>query len=167
MALRRILCYPDPKLRTIAKPVTEVNEEIRCLVDDMFETMYDHNGVGLAATQIDVHQRVITIDVTDNRSEPITLINPEITWLGELQEGLEGCLSFPGVFDKILRAEQIRFKAQDRNGAWYEREAEGLLAVCVQHELDHLAGKLMVDYLSPLKKSRVLKKMQKMHRINL
>lgn len=167
MALRKVLCYPDPRLRTLAKPVAEVTDETRQLVGDMFETMYEHNGVGLAATQVDVHQRVIVIDVSDSRNEPLVLINPEITWLGELKEGLEGCLSFPGVFDKVKRADHVKFKAQDRSGAWYEKEARDLLAVCVQHEMDHLLGKLMVDYLSPLKRSRVLKKMQKMHRINL
>ena len=161
MALRTILEYPDPRLRIQAQPVTRFDAELSQLVDDMFETMYAAPGIGLAATQIDVHQRVIVIDVSADRTDPLVLINPEIL----SREGTctleEGCLSVPGIFDKVQRAARVRVRAQDRNGQYFERDCEDILAACVQHEMDHLDGKLFVDYLSELKRERVRKKLDK------
>ncbi len=165
MALLPILEFPDPRLRTIAEPVETVDDEIRQLVDDMFETMYDAPGIGLAATQVNVHKRVVVMDISDDRSMPLVLINPESQTLNdELDTHDEGCLSVPGFFDSVERPTRIRLQALDRNGDEYELEAEGLLAVCIQHELDHLNGKLFVDYLSSLKRSRIRTKLEKKHR---
>jgi peptide deformylase len=162
MAQLHILRYPDPRLHTIAKPVARVDERVRRLVDDMLETMYAAEGIGLAATQIDVHERVIVIDVSERRDEPRVLINPELLECSdEMVLGDEGCLSVPLVYDKVPRHARIRACALDRDGQPYEFDAEGLLAVCVQHEMDHLLGKVFVDYLSPLKRNRIKSKMLK------
>ena len=165
MALLNILRYPDPRLHTVAKPVAQVDERIRRLVDDMLETMYEAEGVGLAATQVDVHERVIVIDVSESRHEPLVLINPELTWRSEeMSFGDEGCLSVPAIYDKVQRHARVRVRALDRAGQVQEFEAEGLLAVCVQHEMDHLVGKVFVEYLSPLKRDRIRTKMLKKSR---
>ncbi|WP_251977358.1 peptide deformylase [Salinicola avicenniae] len=165
MAIRTILEYPDPRLRNKAAPVEKVDDEIRSLVDDMIETMYDASGIGLAATQIDVHQRVIVMDVSDDRSSPLVLINPSYEPLDDERQPLqEGCLSIPDYYAEVPRALRVHLKATDRDGNDYELDADGLLAHCIQHECDHLEGVLFVDYLSPLKRDRVLKKMQKRHR---
>ena len=162
MAKLDILRYPDPKLQTVAKPVQEIDARIRTLVSDMLETMYDANGIGLAATQVNVHERVVVMDVSENRDEPIVLINPTITWMGdERVKGEEGCLSVPGIYDGVERATAIKVSAQDADGNTRELEAEGLFAVCVQHELDHLMGKVFVEYLSLLKRSRIKSKFLK------
>jgi len=162
MAKLDILRYPDPKLQTVAKPVQAVDARIRSLVADMLETMYDANGIGLAATQVNVHERVVVMDVSENRDEPIVLINPTITWMGdERVKGEEGCLSVPGIYDGVERATAIKVSAQDADGKTRELEAEGLFAVCVQHELDHLMGKVFVEYLSPLKRNRIKNKFLK------
>jgi peptide deformylase len=161
MALLPILEYPDPRLRTRAEPVTEVDGKIRKLIDDMFETMYKAPGAGLAATQVNVHLRVLVVDITEDRSRPVALINPEIierSGEGKLEEG---CLSVPGIYENIIRADRIRVRALGRNGKSQEIEAGGLLAVCIQHEMDHLEGKLFVDYLSELKRTRIRKKLEK------
>ena len=165
MALLPILCYPDPRLHTVAKPVREVDARIRGLVADMLETMYDANGIGLAATQVDVHERVIVIDVSEERNEPLVLINPEITWASEeVQVGDEGCLSVPGIYDGVERSTSIRVRALDGEGRERELAAEGILSVCIQHEMDHLQGKVFVEYLSPLKRNRIKTKMLKARR---
>ena len=162
MAKLDILRYPDPKLQTVAKPVQAIDARIRTLVADMLETMYDANGIGLAATQVNVHERVVVMDVSENRDEPIVLINPTITWMGdERVKGEEGCLSVPGIYDGVERATAIKVSAQDADGKTRELEAEGLFAVCVQHELDHLMGKVFVEYLSTLKRSRIKSKFLK------
>ena len=154
--------YPDPKLHTVAKPVQEINDRIRTLVADMLETMYDANGIGLAATQVNVHERVVVMDVSESRNEPIVLINPTITWMSaERIKGEEGCLSVPGIYDGVERAAAIKVTAQDADGNHQEMEAEGLLAVCIQHELDHLMGKVFVEYLSILKRGRIKTKLLK------
>ncbi|MFT4191203.1 MAG: peptide deformylase [Comamonas sp.] len=160
-----ILQYPDPRLHKIAKPVAAIDDRIRQLTRDMLATMYDAQGVGLAATQVDVHERVVVIDVSEERNEPLVLINPEIVWASaERRKGDEGCLSVPGVYDGVERAVEIEFKAQDAEGQTYSRRADGLLAVCVQHEIDHLDGKVFVEYLSPLKRNRIKSKMLKAQR---
>lgn len=165
MALLPILVYPDPRLHTVAKPVAAVDDRIRALVRDMLETMYDANGIGLAATQVDVHERVIVIDTSEERDQPMVLINPEITWASEdKQVGDEGCLSVPGIYDGVERSLAIRVQALDEQGQSREIAAEGLLAVCVQHEMDHLRGKVFVEYLSPLKRNRIKSKMLKARR---
>ena len=165
MALLPILCYPDPRLHTVAKPVAEVDARIRSLIQDMLATMYDANGIGLAATQVDVHERLIVIDVSEERNEPMVLINPEITWASEdKQVGDEGCLSVPGIYDGVERSSAVRVRALDGEGKPREIEAEGLLAVCIQHEMDHLLGKVFVEYLSPLKRNRIKSKMLKARR---
>jgi peptide deformylase len=162
MAKLDILRYPDPKLHTVAKPVQAIDTRIRTLVKDMIETMYDANGIGLAATQVNVHERLVVIDVSENRDEPIVLINPTITWMGDERiKGEEGCLSVPGIYDGVERATAIKVSAQDADGNSRELEVEGLLAVCVQHELDHLMGKVFVEYLSPLKRNRIKSKLLK------
>ena len=162
MAKLDILRYPDPKLQTVAKPVQAVDARIRSLVADMLETMYDANGIGLAATQVNVHERVVVMDVSENSDEPIVLINPTITWMGdERVKGEEGCLSVPGIYDGVERATAIKVSAQDADGKTRELEAQGLFAVCVQHELDHLMGKVFVEYLSPLKRNRIKSKLLK------
>jgi len=160
-----ILEYPDPRLRTIAKPVAEVTDDIRRLVDDMFETMYDAKGIGLAATQVNVHKQVIVMDLSEDRSEPRVFINPEVEVLeGEPEAMQEGCLSVPGFYEEVERIEHCRVRALDRDGQPFELEARGLLAVCIQHEMDHLNGKLFIDYLSALKRNRIRKKLEKLHR---
>ena len=161
MAILEILVYPDERLRTIAKPVESVDEPIRRLVDDMLETMYDANGIGLAATQVDVHKQVIVMDLSEERNEPWVLINPKIIESDGEQVYDEGCLSIPEYYAPVKRAEKIKISALDREGEIYELEAEGLQAVCIQHEMDHLAGKVFVDYLSRLKQDRVRKKLSK------
>ena len=162
MAKLEILRYPDPKLHTVAKPVQEIDDRIRTLVADMLETMYDANGIGLAATQVNVHERVVVMDVSESRNEPIVLINPTITWMSaERIKGEEGCLSVPGIYDGVERAAAIKVTAQDADGNHQEMEAEGLLAVCIQHELDHLMGKVFVEYLSILKRGRIKTKLLK------
>ena len=162
MAKLDILRYPDPKLQTVAKPVQAIDARIRSLVADMLETMYDANGIGLAATQVNVHERVVVMDVSENRDEPIVLINPTITWMGdERVKGEEGCLSVPGIYDGVERATAIKVRAQDADGNTRELEAQGLFAVCVQHELDHLMGNVFVEYLSSLKRNRIKSKLLK------
>jgi len=156
-----ILQYPDPRLYTKASRVDAVDDSVRKLVSDMAETMYAAPGIGLAATQVDVHKQVIVIDVSDDHSELLTLINPEILEKDGVQVGEEGCLSVPGFYEEVERAEHVRVRALDRNGKPFELEAEGLLAVCIQHEMDHLEGKVFVDYLSRLKQSRIKAKLQK------
>nr|WP_299240667.1 peptide deformylase [uncultured Halomonas sp.] len=165
MAKLEILEFPDERLRTKAKPVDIVDDEISTLVDDMLETMYDANGIGLAATQVDVHRRVIVMDVSEDHSQPLVLINPEYTPLDDEREPMqEGCLSIPEYYADVPRALRVHLKALGRDGKPYELEADGLLAHCIQHEHDHLEGVLFVDYLSPLKRERIMKKMQKRHR---
>lgn len=165
MALLEILEFPDPRLRTVARPVAAVDDAIRRLVDDMFETMYHAPGVGLAATQVNVHQRVVVIDVSEDNSEPLVFINPEIEVLpGGQRDWDEGCLSVPGFYEKVSRPERIRVRALDRDGQPFELEPDGLLAVCIQHELDHLNGKLFVDHISSLKRNRIKQKLEKAHR---
>ena len=165
MAKLEILRYPNPRLHTVAKPVAQVDARIRALIDDMLETMYDANGIGLAATQVDVHERVVVIDVSEERNEPLVLINPEIVWASPSRvKGEEGCLSVPGIYDGVERTESVRVRAQDREGAAREIAAEGLLAVCIQHEMDHLMGKVFVEYLSPLKRTRIKTKLLKAER---
>ncbi|MFC3337274.1 peptide deformylase [Paracandidimonas soli] len=165
MALLPILRYPDPRLHKVAAPVAVVDDRIRQLVSDMAETMYDAPGVGLAATQVDVHERVIVIDVSEDGDDLRVLINPEILWASEERQVYEeGCLSVPGIYDKVERAAQIRARALDRDGKSYEFEADGLLAVCVQHEIDHLDGKVFVEYLSRLKQDRIRNRLRKQER---
>ena len=166
MAILEILVYPDQRLRTVAKPVETVDDSIRQLVKDMTETMYDANGIGLAATQVDVHQQVIVMDLSDERNQPRVLINPTINQQDGEQEYDEGCLSVPEYYAPVKRAESIKITALDEQGEIYQLEAEGLLAVCIQHEMDHLAGKVFVDYLSRLKQDRIKKKMVKRARSN-
>lgn len=164
MSKLQILHYPDPRLRNVAAPVQLVDANTRKLVSDMFETMYDAPGIGLAATQVNVHQRIIVIDVSDSRNEPICLINPVIVESGGVEQTEEGCLSVPGVYETVERSDWIRVEALDENGEPFNREAEGLLAVCIQHEIDHLDGKLFVDYLSRLKRARIRKKLEKVQK---
>ena len=162
MALLTILRYPDPRLHKVARPVPEVDARIRRLVDDMLETMYQADGVGLAATQVDVHEQVIVIDTSESRDQPIVLINPQITWRSEdRQVSDEGCLSVPSVYDRVERHATVRVRALGRDGEPHEFDAEGLTSVCVQHEMDHLAGKVFVEYLSPLKRDRIRSRMLK------
>ena len=161
MALLPILEFPDPRLRTRAQPVEQVDAEVRKLVDDLFETMYAAPGIGLAATQVNVHKRVLVIDISENRKEPLALINPEILSREGIEETEEGCLSVPGIYDKVTRADRIRVRALDYDGKTIEFDADGLRAVCIQHEIDHLDGKLFVDYLSDLKRTRIRKKLEK------
>jgi peptide deformylase len=165
MSKLEILRYPDPRLHKVARPVSAVDERIRQLVDDMLETMYGAEGVGLAATQVDVHERVIVIDTSQARDEPIVLINPELVEKSdELVIGEEGCLSVPEIYDKVARHARVRVRALDRAGETREFDAEGLLAVAVQHEMDHLLGKVFVEYLSPLKRTRIKTRMLKKSR---
>ena len=157
-----ILRYPDPRLHTVAKPVGQIDARIRQLIEDMLLTMYDANGIGLAATQVDVHERLVIIDVSEERDAPLVLINPEITWASPTKEKAdEGCLSVPEIYDGVERSIAVKVRALDADGNSREIEAEGLLAVCVQHELDHLVGKVFVEYLSPLKRNRIKTKMVK------
>ncbi len=168
MALLSILRYPDPRLHTVAKPVAQVDGRIRQLADDMLQTMYEADGVGLAATQVDVHQRLLVMDTSDTRDQPRVLINPEIiAHSDERQRSDEGCLSVPTIYDEVERFAWVRVRALGRDGLPFEFEAEGLAAVCVQHEMDHLLGKVFVEYLSPLKRERIKTKMLKKARDEL
>jgi peptide deformylase len=165
MARLPILRYPDPRLHTVARPVAVVDERLRRLVDYMLETMYAADGVGLAATQVDVHKRVLVADVSKEQNQPLTFVNPEIVEREGATEAEEGCLSVPGIFDTLTnRSARVVVRALDRNGKPFELEADGLLAVCIQHEIDHLEGKLFVDYLSELKRTRIRKKLEKERR---
>ena len=165
MSLLTIICFPDPRLHRIAKPVQAVDQRIQALIADMFETMYDAKGIGLAATQVDVHERLIVIDASEQRDDPLVLINPEIVWAStEKHVNEEGCLSVPGIYDGVERFDAVRVRALDGNGASRIVEAQGMLAVCIQHEMDHLMGKVFVEYLSPLKRDRIKTKMRKLLR---
>lgn len=164
MALLKILQYPDERLHTVADRVPKVTDEIRALVDDMAETMYSAPGIGLAATQVDVHQRVIVIDISDTRNQLHVLINPEITARSGESDYEEGCLSVPGIFGKVERAERVTVEAWDRDGNPFVLDADGLLAVCIQHEMDHLVGKVFVEYWSRMKQSRIQTKFKKQQR---
>jgi peptide deformylase len=162
MALLTILNYPDPRLHTVAKAVAAVDERVRQLASDMFSTMYEANGIGLAATQVNVHQRLIVMDISEERDSGLVLINPELLWASpEMVKNEEGCLSVPGIYDGVMRHERVRVKALGLDGASREFDAEGLLSVCIQHEMDHLLGKVFVEYLSPLKRNRIKTKMIK------
>lgn len=165
MALLDILEYPDPRLRTQAQPVARVDKRVRQLIDDMLETMYDAPGIGLAASQVDVHERIIVVDVSEQRDEPYAFVNPTLALDGELIETEEGCLSVPGYYELVSRTERCTVNALGRDGQPFEMTAEGLLAVCIQHECDHLEGKLFVDYLSSLKRQRIRKKLEKQQRL--
>lgn len=167
MSLLQILRYPDARLNKVADPVREVNESIRQLVHDMTETLYAAPGIGLAASQVDVHKQVIVIDVSENKDQLLVLINPQMLESRGSAECEEGCLSVPGIFEKLTRAEWVRIRALDTNGEPFEFEATGLLAVCVQHEIDHLKGRVFVDYLSRLKQERIIKKLKKAERVTL
>jgi peptide deformylase len=165
MATLNLLYYPDPRLHTVARPVAQVDERIQMLARDMIQTMYEFKGIGLAASQVDVHERLIVIDTSEDRSQPMVLVNPEIVWAShEKAKAGEGCLSVPDVFDGVERPVAVHVKALDDKGQERVIEADGLLALCIQHEMDHLMGKLFVDYLSPLKRKRIKTKMQKMRR---
>lgn len=164
MAILNILNYPDPRLYTVAKPVKEVDAGIRRLIDDMAETMYAAPGIGLAATQVDVHQQVIVMDISEDKRGLQVFINPRILASCGTQDYEEGCLSVPGIYDVVTRAEKVTVEALDRDGNMFTLEAEGLLAVCIQHEMDHLLGKVFVEYLSPLKQTRIKNKMKKRQR---
>ncbi|EGI75442.1 peptide deformylase [Hylemonella gracilis] len=167
MALLPILTYPDPRLHTVAQPVQAVDARIKQLIADMFETMYDMNGIGLAATQINVHERLVVIDVSEGRDQPQVFINPEIVWASpETKINEEGCLSVPGIYDGVERHERVHVRALDGEGQSRVVECEGLLSICIQHEMDHLMGKVFVEYLSPLKRNRIKTKMQKLQREN-
>lgn len=161
MAILEVLRFPDERLRTVAKEVTDINDETREIVSDMMATMYDENGIGLAATQVNIHQRIVVIDVSEEGNDPLVLINPEIIKKDGKKISEEGCLSVPNSYAKVDRAETVTVKAFDENGNEYEKDAEGLFAVCIQHELDHLKGVLFIDYLSPLKRQRIRKKLEK------
>ncbi len=161
MSVLTVLHYPDDRLRTIAKPVTEFNEKLRQLVADMIETMYAENGIGLAATQVNIHQRVVVIDLSEERNQPQVFINPEISTKSGDTTYEEGCLSVPQNYANVERAAEVTVKAQDAEGNPFEVNANGLLAICLQHGLDHLVGKLFIDYLSPLKRDRIRKKLEK------
>jgi peptide deformylase len=165
LSVLTILEFPDDRLRKKAAPVQVVDGKIKQLVDDMLETMYQAKGVGLAATQVNVHQRIVVIDVSEEKDNPLCLINPEIIAKDGVEESEEGCLSVPGFFETVKRAERIKVKALDKEGQPFEFEADALLAVCVQHELDHLEGKLFVDYISSLKRQRIKKKLEKIHKL--
>jgi len=168
MALLPILEFPDARLRTVAKPVAEVTEAHRLLIKDMLETMYDAPGIGLAATQVNVHERILVIDISEDKSAPRVFINPVVEVLDpELGEYDEGCLSVPGFYDTVTRPQRIRVTAMNERGETFEEELTGLMAICLQHEIDHLEGKLFVDYLSPLKRSRIRKKLEKQHRARI
>lgn len=164
MALLDILEYPDPRLRTVAKPVKTVDDRIRTLASDMLETMYDAPGIGLAASQVNVHERVIVVDISEEQDEPHVFINPEYEKLGGDIEYQEGCLSVPGYYEKVTRSDKIHVTALNVDGEPFELVAEDLLAICIQHEIDHLDGKLFVDYLSNLKRTRIRKKLEKQHK---
>ncbi|MGB0836393.1 MAG: peptide deformylase [Psychrobium sp.] len=161
MAVLTVLRFPDKRLRTVAEPVAEVTSETQKIIDDMLETMYDEKGVGLAATQVDIHQRIVVMDCSEDQDTPIIMVNPEIIAREGSMMNKEGCLSVPGVYASVERAEKVTVRALDRDGKEFEFDAEELLAICVQHELDHLLGKVFVDYLSPLKRNRITKKLEK------
>ena len=161
MTLRTILNYPDPRLRTLAKPVTHFDDDLKTLIDDMFETMYEARGIGLAATQVDVHERVVVMDLTEDRSEPRVFINPVIVEKDGETTYEEGCLSVPGIYDTVTRAERVKVEALNEKGEKFTLEADGLLAICVQHELDHLMGIVFVEHLSQLKQGRIKTKLKK------
>ena len=166
MAKLDILEFPDPRLRTKAKPITQVTDKHRQLIKDMFDTLYDAPGIGLAASQVDVHEQLIIIDISEDKSEQLVFINPKITVLeGEKEKMQEGCLSIPGFYEDVERVEHCLIEAIDENGKAFKLEATGLLAVCIQHEMDHLDGKLFVDYLSSTKRDRIRKKLEKQHRL--
>ncbi|MGQ0710940.1 MAG: peptide deformylase [Rhodoferax sp.] len=165
MALLPILCYPDPRLHTVARPVAAADARIQTLVQDMLDTMYEAKGIGLAATQVDVHERVIVIDVSEERDQPMVLLNPQLVWASEATHlNEEGCLSVPGIYDGVVRHDAVRVQAMDAQGQTRSIEADGLLAVCIQHEMDHLMGKVFVEYLSPLKRNRIKTKLAKARR---
>lgn len=165
MSILTILEFPDKRLRTVAAEVSKIDDGVKALVADMLETMYAAKGIGLAATQVNVHKRVIVIDVSENKDQPLCLINPEIIEKDGVEESEEGCLSVPSFFEKVSRAEHIKVKALDREGVSFELEARELLAVCIQHEMDHLEGKLFVDYLSTFKRNRIKAKLEKIHKV--
>lgn len=165
MAILEVLRFPDPRLRTVAKPVEKVDAKIKQFVADMFDTMREENGIGLAATQVNTHKRIVVIDVSEEQAEPLVLINPEIIERSGSTISEEGCLSVPNNYAKVERAEQVTVKAINLDGEEFTKEADGLLAICIQHELDHLVGKLFVDYLSPLKRQRIQKKLEKEARL--
>ncbi|MEE4280094.1 MAG: peptide deformylase [Halieaceae bacterium] len=166
MAVLKILEFPDPRLRTVAKPIAEVNDAVRELADNLLETMYEAAGIGLAATQVNVHRRILVMDVSEERNEPQVFINPEISILDETLGGFdEGCLSVPGYYEEVQRPRRIRVSALGLDGAPFEAELEGLAAVCLQHEVDHLDGRLFVDYISPLKRQRIRRKLEKAQRL--
>lgn len=162
MALLEILHFPDPRLRLKAEPVAQVDDQMRQMVKDMFETMYHAPGIGLAATQVDIQKEIIVIDVSENKDQPLCLINPKIISQDGTEEMQEGCLSVPGYYENVSRAEKVTVQALNEQGETFELEADGLLAVCIQHEMDHLQGKLFVDYISPLKRQRIKKKLEKL-----
>ena len=165
MAILPILCYPDKRLHTVARPVSAVDERVRAIVADMLATMYDAQGIGLAATQVNVHERIVVIDTSEERNQPLVVINPEIVWASpETDIGDEGCLSVPGIYDGVERAIAVNVRALDEHGEARTIKAEGTLAVCLQHEMDHLLGKVFVEYLSPLKRNRIKTKMIKLQR---
>ncbi|NKN32060.1 peptide deformylase [Marichromatium bheemlicum] len=164
MAMLEILTFPDPRLRKAARPVDQVDASIRRLIDDMLETMYAAPGIGLAATQVNVHKQVVVIDISENHDQPLCLINPEILEREGEEQMEEGCLSVPGFYEQVTRAERVRVKALDRDGNPFTLDAEGLLAVCIQHELDHLGGKLFVDHISSLKRQRIRRKLEKVNK---
>jgi len=167
MALLEILEFPDDRLRKKAAPVETVDETVLGIIDDMFETMYEAPGVGLAATQVNIHRRIIVIDTSEEKTEPLALVNPEIIYTEGTEESQEGCLSVPEVYESVTRAEKVKVRALNRDGEPFELIADELLAICIQHEIDHLNGKLFVDYLSPLKRQRIRKKLEKAHKQNL
>lgn len=162
MALLNILCFPDERLHTVAKPIEVFDEALQAQIADMFETMYEAKGIGLAATQVDYHHRLIVMDISEERTERRVFINPEILQKDGETVYEEGCLSVPGIYDKVTRAEHIKVKAQNADGSFYELEADGLLAICIQHEIDHLDGKVFVEYLSEMKQNRIKTKMKKL-----
>jgi len=165
MSILEILEYPDTRLRNIAKPVKNIDKQVNALIDDMFETMYDAPGIGLAATQVNKHIQLIVMDISEEKNDPLVFINPEITILdGKAEKMQEGCLSVPGFYEDVSRIEHVLINALDRQGNKFEIEVTGLLAVCIQHEMDHLNGKLFVDYLSSLKRNRIKKKLEKIHK---
>ena len=162
MATLKILEFPNPNLRKIAVPVTSFDNDLKCLIDNMFETMYEANGIGLAATQVDVHKRLLVLDVSEERNDPQIFVNPTIDVIeSDLADYDEGCLSVPGFYETVSRPKKIKVSAQDKEGSQFEIEADGVLSVCIQHEIDHLDGKLFVDYLSSLKRNRIKDKLQK------
>ena len=165
MATLKILEFPNPNLRKIAVPVTSFDSDLKCLIDNMFETMYEANGIGLAATQVDVHKRLLVLDVSEERNDPKVFVNPTIDVIeSDLADYDEGCLSVPGFYETVSRPKKIKVSAQDKEGSRFEIEADGVLSVCIQHEIDHLDGKLFVDYLSSLKRNRIKDKLQKEQR---